>query len=54
MSQPIDGILGLAFPSLAYDHITPPVFNAINQGLLDQVIKLFRAYLNKNFPHCLY
>ncbi|VDD91096.1 unnamed protein product [Enterobius vermicularis] len=48
VSQPIDGILGLAFPSLAYDHITPPVFNAINQGLLDQPI--FTIYMGHNGP----
>jgi len=33
-----DGILGLAFTSLAVDNVIPPVINAINQGLLDQPI----------------
>ncbi|CAI2353334.1 unnamed protein product [Caenorhabditis sp. 36 PRJEB53466] len=33
-----EGILGLAFTSLAVDHVVPPLINAINQGLLDQPI----------------
>jgi hypothetical protein len=37
-NSPIDGILGLAFQSLAEDNVVPPVINAINQGLLDQPI----------------
>ncbi len=28
---PIDGILGLAFQSLAIDHVVPPLINAVNQ-----------------------
>ncbi|TKR61117.1 hypothetical protein L596_028270 [Steinernema carpocapsae] len=35
-SEPIDGILGLAFQSLATDDVVPPLVNAINQHLLDQ------------------
>ncbi|EFO87979.1 hypothetical protein CRE_05507 [Caenorhabditis remanei] len=38
-----DGILGLAFTSLAVDHVVPPLINAINQGLLDQ--PLFTVWL---------
>jgi len=38
-----DGILGLAFTSLAVDQVVPPLINAINQGLLDQ--PLFTVYL---------
>ncbi|PAV79711.1 hypothetical protein WR25_19088 [Diploscapter pachys] len=38
-----DGILGLAFQSLAVDNVVPPLVNAINQGLLDQ--PLFTVYL---------
>uniref|UniRef100_A0A914D0U6 Peptidase A1 domain-containing protein n=1 Tax=Acrobeloides nanus TaxID=290746 RepID=A0A914D0U6_9BILA len=30
----VDGILGLAFRTLAVDYVVPPVINAINQGLL--------------------
>uniref|UniRef100_A0A0N5A6H7 Peptidase A1 domain-containing protein n=1 Tax=Parastrongyloides trichosuri TaxID=131310 RepID=A0A0N5A6H7_PARTI len=40
---PIDGILGLAFKSIAVDGITPPIINAINQNLLDQ--PMFTVYL---------
>jgi hypothetical protein len=40
-----DGILGLAFTSLAVDNVIPPVINAINQGLLDQPI--FTVYLEE-------
>jgi hypothetical protein len=40
-----DGILGLAFTSLAVDNVVPPVINAINQGLLDQ--PLFMVWLEE-------
>jgi hypothetical protein len=40
-----DGIMGLAFTSLAEDGVTPPVINAINQNLLDQPI--FTIYLQE-------
>ena len=35
--------MGLAFTSLAVDYVTPPLINAINQGLLDQ--PLFTVWL---------
>ncbi|EGT57061.1 CBN-ASP-6 protein [Caenorhabditis brenneri] len=38
-----DGILGLAFTSLAVDGVVPPLINAMNQGLLDQ--NLFTVWL---------
>ncbi|UMM31844.1 hypothetical protein L5515_005876 [Caenorhabditis briggsae] len=38
-----DGILGLAFTSLAVDGVVPPLINAINQGILDQ--PLFTVWL---------
>uniref|UniRef100_A0A0N5AFT3 Peptidase A1 domain-containing protein n=1 Tax=Syphacia muris TaxID=451379 RepID=A0A0N5AFT3_9BILA len=47
-TQPIDGIMGLAFTTLAYNHIPPPVINAINQGLLEQ--PLFTLYMAHSGP----
>ena len=44
-SDPIDGILGLAFTSLAVDSVPPPLVNAISQGLLD--LPLFTVYLQE-------
>jgi len=37
-NMPMDGILGLAFKSLAEDSVEPPLIQAYNQGLLDQPI----------------
>ncbi|XGW05165.1 hypothetical protein V3C99_015943 [Haemonchus contortus] len=36
--QPLDGILGLAFRSIAIDGVTPSLINAIEQGLLDKPV----------------
>jgi len=44
-NDPIDGILGLAFTSLAVDNVIPPLINANNQGLLDK--PLFTVYLQE-------
>jgi len=41
--DPSDGILGLAFTSLAVDGVIPPLINAINQNLLDA--PLFTVWL---------
>uniref|UniRef100_A0A1I7XIQ4 Peptidase A1 domain-containing protein n=1 Tax=Heterorhabditis bacteriophora TaxID=37862 RepID=A0A1I7XIQ4_HETBA len=41
--DPTDGILGLAFTSLAVDGVVPPLINAMNQNLLDQ--PLFTVWL---------
>ncbi|PIC22841.1 hypothetical protein B9Z55_016758 [Caenorhabditis nigoni] len=38
VKSPKEGVFGLAFTALAVDNITPPLINAINQGLLDQPI----------------
>ncbi|CAD6199531.1 unnamed protein product [Caenorhabditis auriculariae] len=42
-SQPEDGIIGLGWPALAYNSITPPLFNLLGQSKLDQPI--FVVYL---------
>jgi hypothetical protein len=44
--EPLDGILGLAFQSLAVDNVVPPLIEAISQGLLDQPI--FTVYLMRD------
>jgi hypothetical protein len=43
-----DGILGLAFQSLAVDNVVPPLVNAINQNLLDN--PYFTVYLQEKGP----
>uniref|UniRef100_A0A0N4ZPI8 Peptidase A1 domain-containing protein n=1 Tax=Parastrongyloides trichosuri TaxID=131310 RepID=A0A0N4ZPI8_PARTI len=42
-NDPTDGILGLAFTSLAVDNVVPPIIAAINQGLLNK--PLFTVHL---------
>jgi len=46
--DPMDGILGLAFTSLAVDNVVPPLINAINQGLLDMPV--FTVWLEHDGP----
>jgi saccharopepsin len=37
-----DGILGLAYDTISVNHITPPFYNAIDQGLLKEKVFTFR------------
>jgi len=46
--DPTDGILGLAFTSLAVDNVVPPLINAISQNLLDQPV--FTVWLEHDGP----
>ncbi len=44
----LDGICGLAFPSLGSDNVVPPLTQAINEGLLNEPI--FTVYLKAGGP----
>ena len=41
-SPRFDGILGLAYDTISVNHITPPFYNAIDQGLLKEKVFTFR------------
>ncbi|KIY71480.1 Asp-domain-containing protein, partial [Cylindrobasidium torrendii FP15055 ss-10] len=38
-----DGILGLAYDTIAVNHITPPFYEMVNKGLLDKPVFAFRV-----------
>ncbi|WKY13805.1 hypothetical protein Q1695_004553 [Nippostrongylus brasiliensis] len=42
--QPVDGILGLAFPSLAEEGAVPPITRAVDLGLIEPIFTVYMEY----------
>lgn len=46
MFSKFDGILGMGWEQIAVDHVSPPFYNAFNQGLVPE--NMFSFWLNRD------